>query len=86
MLTSDPNTHYYSRERRNRLVRLIIAFLIILLLITPIFVLYEIVREPSQQMHLVSIVVLMLFTVVFAGVLATFTRAKRHEVFAATSA
>src|SRR5437868_4483720 len=51
MMTSDPNTHYYSRERRSRLVRLIIAFLIILLLIAPVFVLYAIVREPTERMH-----------------------------------
>ena len=85
-MTDDPHTHYYSRERRNRLVRLIIALWIIVLLVAPVFALYEIDQQPSQEMHFISIVVLMLFTIVFAAVLAAFTRAKRHEVFAATSA
>jgi len=77
----------YSRTRINMVVSLIITLVILALLIIPVYLLWHLTRsgEFTNATTAVMIGVLLVFTLVFSGVLSLFTRAKRHEVLAAAA-
>ncbi|KAL9105913.1 MAG: hypothetical protein Q9227_008972 [Pyrenula ochraceoflavens] len=85
--SSDPNAIYYTRERIERLVVCIIVFMILVLLVVPIYVLYHLVNdEATNKAYALSIGVLLIFTLAFSAMLSLFTRARRHEIFGAAAA
>jgi ABC-type Mn2+/Zn2+ transport system permease subunit len=60
---------------------------ILALLIVPVYTLWRLTRNvESGEIIAVVIAVLLAFTLVFSGVLRLFTRAKRHEILAASAA
>ena len=78
---------YYTRSRIDRLVVGIITFVILILLVVPIYVLYHIVNGvETHNAYAVCIGVLLVFTLAFSAVLSLFTRARRHEILAAAAA
>jgi len=61
--------------------------MILALLIVPVYILWKLTRvTESNTTTAVIIGVLLVFTLVFSGVLSLFTRAKRHEILAAAAA
>ncbi|TVY43735.1 hypothetical protein LOCC1_G005188 [Lachnellula occidentalis] len=75
------------RERVELLVSLIITVIIVAILIIPIYLLFYL-TVGTQTNHSMAIIisVLLIFTLLFSGVLSLFTRAKRHEILAAAAA
>jgi hypothetical protein len=68
-------------------VSLIIMAAILALLIVPVYTLWHLTRNvQSGEAIAVVIAVLLVFTLVFSGILRLFTRAKRHEILAASAA
>ncbi|TVY46033.1 hypothetical protein LSUB1_G000184 [Lachnellula subtilissima] len=85
---ADPKeVRLFSRARIDILVSLIILLVIVALLIGPVYILWQLTTS-SQSVKSINliIVVLLLFTLLFSGVLSLFTRAKRHEILAAAAA
>ncbi|OJD34952.1 uncharacterized protein BKCO1_1900063 [Diplodia corticola] len=79
--TRDEKVHLYSKMRIDYFARILIALLAVGLLMAPVVVLFF--HDDSGGL---KIAVILLFTLFFAGALSVFTKAKRHEVFAATAA
>jgi hypothetical protein len=65
----------------------IITFMILFLLILPIYLLFKLTEE-AQAAHsdAMCIGVLLVFTLAFSAVISLFTRAQRHEILAASAA
>lgn len=65
---------------------LIITLIILLLLVVPIWLLYHLsVTLDTNRSNVVCIGVLLVATLIFSAVLSLFTKAKRHEVLAASA-
>jgi hypothetical protein len=82
-----PNEIYYTRSRINKAVITIITFMILFLLILPIYLLFRLtsgVQTPHN--NALCIGVLLVFTLAFSAVISLFTRAQRHEILAASAA
>jgi len=78
---------YYTRERIEAFVVLIITSMIVALLIIPIYLLYRLTRGvETTRITAICIGVLLIFTLLFSAGIALFTRAKRHEILAAAAA
>ncbi|KAH0557062.1 hypothetical protein GP486_005149 [Trichoglossum hirsutum] len=96
--TSNKDIHYFSSQRLDRFVALLIAVIILVLLVLPVvaLVLLEQRHRPQQpqqtQPSIVALTVfrcigvLMVFTLTFSAVMSMLTKAKRHEVFASSAA
>ncbi|RDW91668.1 hypothetical protein BP5796_02833 [Coleophoma crateriformis] len=80
------DTHM-ARERINCAVALIIVIMILSLLIVPVYLLWHLTKGNDVKNTTAALIIgiLLMFTLVFSGVLSLFTRAKRHEVFAAAA-
>ncbi|KAL9118101.1 MAG: hypothetical protein Q9187_005355 [Circinaria calcarea] len=79
--------HYYTRERIETFVNLIITLVIFILLVVPVYLLFHIsAANELTASNPASIGILMSFTLVFSIVLSFFTRAQRHEILAASAA
>jgi len=78
---------YYTPSRIAKLVNSILTLLILTLLIVPIYVLYHMVNDiGTDRAYIISIGILLVFTLAFSAVLSLFTKAKRHEILAAAAA
>ncbi|KAK6822850.1 hypothetical protein PG987_014395 [Apiospora arundinis] len=84
--TDDPDVHYYSKTRKDCFNTAILCLVLISLLVLPILVLYKVLNDhPTEKSYTVSIGVLLVFVLVFSAVLSLFTKARRHEIFAAAA-
>lgn len=79
--TDDEYVQLYSKKRVDLLVRLILTIFTVVLLMAPTAVLFLV---PEHAV--VKLVVIVIFTMLFSAALGVFTKAKRHEMFAATAA
>ena len=79
-LTDDSHLVYYDKSRIDTFIRFVMTLFGAVLLMVPIFVLYII-----QETGLAKDMVVLGFTLLFAVFLAVSTKAKRHELFAATA-
>ncbi|PVI02227.1 hypothetical protein DM02DRAFT_310545 [Periconia macrospinosa] len=79
--TANKLVRLYSKDRIDLFSRLIITFLAVVLLMAPVVALFGL----NKNGH-IKILVIFLFTMAFSVALSLFTKAKRHEVFAATAA
>lgn len=84
--SADPKIRYFTRGRINAFVTLIITFIILLLLVIPIWLLYHIsVTLDTNRSNIVCMGVLLVATLAFSAVLSLFTKARRHEILAASA-
>ncbi|KAK8061067.1 hypothetical protein PG997_015288 [Apiospora hydei] len=84
--TDDPDVYYYSKSRKDCFNTIILCMVLISLLVLPIFVLYSLLNDdPNGRSYTVSIGVLLVFVLVFSAALSLFTKARRHEIFAAAA-
>ncbi|PSN67486.1 hypothetical protein BS50DRAFT_600854 [Corynespora cassiicola Philippines] len=84
--TSDGLVHYYSPSRVAKLVNLIITTVIFILLAAPVLSMYQLSTLNTTQAIFAAIGVLMIFTLLFAAAMSLLTKARRHELFAASAA
>ena len=78
---------YYKRSRIQVVVNAIIAVTIIVLFVTPVYILYRLLsHDTSDRTYGISVAVLLLFIIAFSAVLHLFTRARRHEVLGGAAA
>lgn len=79
--TSNKLVRLYSKKRIDVFSRLIITFLAVVLLMAPVIALF-----CTKEKGHIKILIIFLFTMAFSVALSLCTKAKRHEVFAATAA
>lgn len=79
--TADKLVRLYSKRRIDIFSRLVITFLAVVLLMAPVIALFG-----SHEKGAIKILIIFLFTMAFSVALSLCTKAKRHEVFAATAA
>lgn len=83
----DKHEIYYTHSRVEKLTNIIFLLLLVVLIDVPIWLLYDQVQDGgSNRAYMLCIMIVMVFTLVFSGILALLTSAKRHETFAASAA
>ncbi|KAL8717668.1 MAG: hypothetical protein Q9225_005105 [Loekoesia sp. 1 TL-2023] len=83
--TGDPSVHYYDRRRISKCVTMIITILILVLLMVPIWLLYHSAIHRRITRTTDTVVLILAFTLIFSAALSAFTKAKRHEIVAASA-
>ncbi|KAL2055848.1 hypothetical protein ABVK25_004092 [Lepraria finkii] len=83
--TGDQDIHYYDRGRISTCVTMIITVIILVLLMVPIWLLYKLSVEGTIATSPKTIGVILVPTLMFSAVLSAFTKAKRHELLAASA-
>jgi predicted nucleic acid-binding Zn ribbon protein len=81
----DTVIHYYDRTRISNCVTMLMTFLILILLVVPVWLLYKMSVGGKIATNAGSIGVVLAFTLIVAAVLSAFTKAKRHEILAASA-
>lgn len=84
--TSDKKIYYYSPSRVSKLVNLVITAVIFLLLAAPVLSMYRLSTIKTTECMFAAIGILMVFTLLFAAAMSLLTKARRHELFAASAA
>lgn len=84
--TEDKDIHYYDRDRISTCVTMIITTIVLALLMVPIWLLYRFSVDGTIAESPDTIAVVLVFTLVFSGALSAFTKARRHEIVAASAA
>ncbi|KAF2268848.1 hypothetical protein CC78DRAFT_510082 [Lojkania enalia] len=78
---------YYTPSRISKLTNGILTFMILALLVVPIYILYHMVHDiGTRKAYMTCIGTLLIFTLAFSSILSIFTKARRHEIFAAAAA
>ncbi|KAL9013847.1 MAG: hypothetical protein Q9173_001490 [Seirophora scorigena] len=83
--TEDGAIHYYDRRRISKCVTMLITVLILVLLMVPIALLYHSAVHGNIGRTTDTVVLILAFTLIFSAVLSAFTKAKRHEIVAASA-
>ncbi|KAL8849436.1 MAG: hypothetical protein Q9221_005608 [Calogaya cf. arnoldii] len=83
--TENPAIHYYDRRRIAKCVTFLITILILILLMIPIWLLYKSSVNGTIGTTNDTIVMILSFTLIFSAALSVFTKAKRHEIVAASA-
>ena len=84
--TDDVRIRYLTRSRVDRLATLIITFLVIVLLLFPIYGLSHISNTIDLgTASAICMVTLLISTLLFAILVSYFTKAKRHELLGASA-
>lgn len=78
--TDDKYVSLISKHRTDIVVRLILTLTTVGLLVGPSTVLFIVPGQPTLK-----IVLIMVFTLLFSAAVSIFTKAKRHEMLAATA-
>jgi hypothetical protein len=85
--TTDQNVHYYARSRIDVFVSLIITSIIFILLVLPVVAMYRLTTfGAGSRSTFKAIGVLVVFTLLFSAAMSLLTKARRHELFAASAA
>ena len=84
--TKDPDLKYYAPARVDTLVGVVITVIIFFLLVLPVVVMYEMSDIGKRASAFEAIGILIIFTLLFGMAMSTLTKAKRHELFAASAA
>ncbi|OSS47459.1 hypothetical protein B5807_07301 [Epicoccum nigrum] len=84
--TDDKNILFYSPARIERLVGLIITFIIFILLVLPVVAMYKLTSVGDRNSTFDAVGILVVFTLLFSAAMSLLTKAKRHELFAASAA
>ena len=85
--TIDQNVRYYTRSRVDRLIGLLITSIIFILLVLPVIAVYKLTEVGAKpQSTFKAVGVLVVFTLLFSAAISLLTKARRHELFAASAA
>jgi len=83
--TNDPNIHYYTRGRIAAFVTLIITLMVLTLMVIPIWIMCYLTTMNANGTNTFCMGVLLVSTLLFSSVLSLFTKARRHEILAASA-
>ena len=83
--TYDPDVHYYDRHRIRLCVTMIITFMILVVLMVPIYLLYRLAVQGAISTSPKTIGVIFVATLAFSAIISAFTKARRHELLAAAA-
>lgn len=78
--------YYYSQSRIEKLVGLIITLIIFILLVLPVVAMYKLTSVGDRNSTFDAVGILVVFTLLFSAAMSLLTKAKRHELFAASAA
>ena len=79
--------YYYSASRVEKFVGLIITSIIFVLLVLPVVAMYVLTSIGNREHGTFNAIgVLVVFTLLFSAAMSLLTKAKRHELFAASAA
>ena len=84
--TADPTVNFYAPARIDTLVGVIITIIIFVMLVLPVFAMYALSDMGTRASAFEAISMLILFTLLFGFAMSLLTKAKRHELFAASAA
>lgn len=84
--SSDKHLQYYSPQRVDKLVNLLITAIIFVLLVIPVIASYELSSAQGASSPFGTVGILIVFTLVFGGAMSSLTTATRQELFAASAA
>ncbi|KAF2684473.1 hypothetical protein K458DRAFT_418039 [Lentithecium fluviatile CBS 122367] len=84
--TNDEFMYYYSSTRIEKLVGIIITIIIFILLVLPVVAMYKLTTIGDRNSTFDAVGVLVVFTLLFSAAMSLLTKAKRHELFAASAA
>jgi ABC-type transport system involved in cytochrome bd biosynthesis fused ATPase/permease subunit len=84
--TSDKDIHYFSQLRIEKLAGLIITLIIFILLVLPVVAMYKLTSVGNRNSTFDAVGILVVFTLLFSAAMSLLTKAKRHELFAASAA
>jgi ABC-type transport system involved in cytochrome bd biosynthesis fused ATPase/permease subunit len=84
--TDDKHIHYYSQSRIEKLVGFIITLIIFILLVLPVVAMYKLTSLGNRNSTFDAVGILVVFTLLFSAAMSLLTKAKRHELFAASAA
>jgi len=85
--TEDTALHYYTRSRVDKLIGVLITIMIFVLLVLPVVAMYQLTTFDAKPQSTFSAVgVLVVFTLLFSAAMSLLTKARRHELFAASAA
>ena len=85
--TRDDQVRYFDRKRVDVLVGLVITNIIFVLLVLPVVAMYKLTAcNPESDGTFSAIGVLVVFTLLFSATMCLLTKARRHELFAASAA
>ncbi|KAF2657862.1 hypothetical protein K491DRAFT_313155 [Lophiostoma macrostomum CBS 122681] len=78
---------FYTPSRISKATNCILTVLILILMIVPVYILYHMVHDiGTRHAYTTCLGILLVFTLAFSSVLSLFTKARRHEIFAAAAA
>ena len=83
--TDDDSIHYYDPNRISTCVTMIITTMVLALLVVPIYLSYKFSVEGTLATSPDTIAVVLVFNLVFSAAFTAFTKAKRHEIVAASA-
>lgn len=84
--TKDKCVFYYSQSRIEKLVGLIITLIIFILLVLPVVAMYKLTSLGDRTSTFDAVGIMVVFTLLFSAAMSLLTKAKRHELFAASAA
>ena len=84
--TNNKAINYVSASRVDKLVGLIITIIIFVLLVLPVVAMYKLTSLGDNNSTINAVGVLVVFTLLFSAAMSFVTKAKRHELFAASAA
>ncbi|KAF1813340.1 hypothetical protein P152DRAFT_395521 [Eremomyces bilateralis CBS 781.70] len=84
--TNDKHVNYYSASRVEKFVGIIITVIILILLVLPVVALYQMTSMRKKSSTIDAVGVLIVFTLLFSAAMSLLTKARRHELFAASAA
>ncbi|CAO2652884.1 Nn.00g022950.m01.CDS01 [Neocucurbitaria sp. VM-36] len=84
--TQDKHIFYCSASRIEKLVGLVLTLIIFILLVLPVVALYKMTSVGHHNSTFDAVGILVVFTLLFSAVMSLLTKAKRHELFAASAA
>ncbi|KAF1926377.1 uncharacterized protein M421DRAFT_396719 [Didymella exigua CBS 183.55] len=84
--SDDPLMRYYNPARVEKLVGVFITLIIFVLLIMPVVAMYKLTCIGNRKTTIDAVGLLVVFTLLFSAAMSLLTKAKRHELFAASAA
>lgn len=84
--SKDKNITYFDQKRVDALVSAVIMLVIIVLLVLPIVGMFRLSTDNTRADTFTALGVLIVFTLLFCSIMSMLTKARRHEIFAASAA
>ncbi|KAF2845582.1 hypothetical protein T440DRAFT_260779 [Plenodomus tracheiphilus IPT5] len=85
LLGNDSEVGFYSSSRIDKVVSVLVSFIIFILLVLPLVAIYRLTHPYTDSSMVRSLCVLGSFALIFSATISIITKATRQEVFAASA-